>query len=370
MCHEIEQLQRSILDAEDYTLDELSAYTAKIKDECNNLHKSVIQNLKDLELNQDNLLKDILSETELLTRNFYDLNGIRVSPILRSNDLDRLSLKFLKWMHDTDPQTKNIPAAICDGDFTIYPIHPTLYTTPCVSQQGFRNFPIFFHEFGHLLYSLHRQEMDDLVYELQEEIKRLLQPPTIRNDAYTVAQQRQQDVIVDTWYEWAQECFCDAVGFVMGGPAFAYLFSMYFRVLGWYEYHRPKNVLAYSSHPVTWIRIHLIANRADRMGFREVAADLEEKWDQIATVLGITEDYGGFYDPSFLPVIQEKLDDMLTETSPREFQESEVSNWGPESAFSSPVSLLNMAWQKFLDDPAVYREWEEEAIISFLGNKI
>lgn len=163
LCHEIEQLQDSILEVEGNTLDELRAYIAQIKNECDKLHQNVIQNLKDLELNQDNLLKDILSETELVTRHFYDLNGIRVSPILRSNDSDRLSLKFLKWMHETDPITKNMPVAVCDGDFSIYPIQATLYTTPCVSQQGIRNFPIFFHEFGHLLYRLHQQEMDDLL---------------------------------------------------------------------------------------------------------------------------------------------------------------------------------------------------------------
>ena len=103
-----------------------------------------------------------MSETELVTRNFYALNGQRVSPILRANASDKLALKFLKWLHETDQQTKDMPAAICDGDFSILPIQPTLYATPCISQQGVRNFPIFFHEFGHLLYSLHKQEMDDL----------------------------------------------------------------------------------------------------------------------------------------------------------------------------------------------------------------
>ncbi len=41
LCHEIEQLQDSILEAEENTLDELRAYIAQIKNECNNLHQSV-----------------------------------------------------------------------------------------------------------------------------------------------------------------------------------------------------------------------------------------------------------------------------------------------------------------------------------------
>jgi hypothetical protein len=367
LYHDIEQLQYSILESEGNTHEELHAYIVQIKKECDNLHRRVLQNLKDLELEQENLLKDILSETELVTRNFYALNGVRLSPILRARASDKLSLKFLKWLHETDPQAKNIPAAVCDGEFSIFPIQPTIYGTPCTSQQGLRNLPIFFHEFGHLLYRLHQQEMDVLVHELQEEIKQLLRPPVERNDEYEQEQESERDVVVDTWYEWAQECFCDAIGFVMGGPSFTYAFSMYFRVLGWSEYYVPKGELAHRSHPVTWMRIQLLANRVRRIGYDIVANDLEEKWEQIAGVLGVTEDYDGYYDPKFLPKIQEKIDDMLTETSPREFLESEVSNQGTELTFTSPVVLLNMAWQKFFDDPDSYREWEKEAIISFLN---
>lgn len=370
MLHEIEKLGRDLTEAKGNILDELEVYAEHIRNECDLLHQRVILNLKYLELGQENLLKHILSETKLVVRDFYDLNGQRVSPILRARASDRLSLKFLQWLHSTHPKTKNIPAAICDGEFGILPIQPTLYATPCTSQQGLRNLSIFFHEFGHLLYSLHQQEMDVLVNELQEEIKHLLRPSVERNDEYEQEQESERNTVVATWYEWAQECFCDAVGFVMGGTSFTYAFSVYSRVLGWSEYHVSKDELAHRSHPVTWMRIRILANRSRRIGYDVVANDLEEKWNQVAEVLGVTEDYDGYYDPKFLPTIQQKIDDMLTETSPREFQESEVSNPGSESVFASPVVLLNIAWQKFLDDPDNYREWEEEAIISFLDADI
>ena len=206
--------------------------------------------------------------------------------------------------------------------------------------------------------------------ELQAEIRDLLRPSVERNDQFAQAQERNRNAIVDTWYEWAQECFCDAVGLVIGGPSFAYTFSMYFRVLGWNEYHVPRGELAHRSHPVTWIRIHLLVNRARQMDYNAVATDLEEKWNEVAAALGVVEDYDGFYDQRFLPIIQEKLDDMLTETAPREFRESEVSNQESESTFASPVALLNAAWQKFQDDSENYREWEENAIARFLDADI
>lgn len=368
--HEIEQLRRSLIEAQGDSSDELHTYTEQIINACDILHRRVLRNLEYLEFGLRNLLKDILSETELVTRAFYDLNGQRASPILRVRDSDRLSLKFLLWLHATHPQAKDIPAAICDGEFGVWPIQPTLYATPCTSQKGLLNLPIFFHEFGHLLYTFHQSEMNDLINELQAEIRDLLRPPVERNDQFAQAQERSRNVIVDTWYEWAQECFCDAVGLVMGGPSFAYTFSMYFRVLGWNEYHVPREELAHRSHPVTWIRIHLLANRAQRMSYNAVATDLEREWNEIATALEVPEDYNGFYDRTFLPVIQQKLDDMITETEPREFQESEISNQESESTFTSPVALLNAAWQKFRDDPENYREWEEDAIARFLNPDI
>ncbi|MYA98218.1 hypothetical protein F4X90_00865, partial [Candidatus Poribacteria bacterium] len=366
--HEIEQLQGSLIEASENLPEELHAYTEWIAKECKFHHQRVLDNLEYLEFGQENLLKDILSETELITRAFYRLNGNQVSPILRARASDRLSLEFLLWLHATHPQMKSVPAAICDGEFSVWPIQPTLYATPCTSQQGLRNLPIFFHEFGHLLYTFHQPEMDALVNELQGKIRALLHSSMDRNDEYERTRATERDIIVHTWYEWAQECFCDAVGFVMGGPSFAYVFSTYFRILGKSGYHLPREDLARSSHPVAWIRIHLLADRARQVGYKEVAADLEEKWSQVAAALGVVEDYYGFYDPKdpkFLSVIQSKLDDMLTETSPREFQDSEVSNQ-EESTFTSPVALLNAAWQKFQDDPENYREWEEDAIARFL----
>ena len=370
LCHEIEKLRRSLIDTQGNIPDELHAYTERITNECDILHQRVFRNLEYLEFGLENLLKNILSETELVTRAFYDLNGHRVSPILRARASDRLSLKFLLWLHATHPKAKNIPAAVCDGEFSIWPIQPTLYTTPCTSQKGLLNLPIFFHEFGHLLYTFHQSEMNDLINELQAEIGDLLRPPVERNDQFAQAQEKSRNVIVDTWYEWAQECFCDAVGFVMGGPSFAYTFSMYFRVLGWNEYHVPKEELAYRSHPVTWIRIHLLIDRVRQMDYNAVATDLEEKWKQIAEALGVIEDYDGFYDSAFLPVVQQKLDDMLTETAPRQFQESEVSRQDQESPFDSPVALLNKAWHQFMEDPDGYRKWEEGAIVRFLDANI
>ncbi len=364
--YEIEKLQHSLSNARVKIPEELKPYTDWVTNECENIYQRVLQNIRYLGLGQESLLKDILSETQSISNDFSILNQYQATPILRVRTSDRLPLKLLLWIHATHLRTKSIPVAIGDGVFSIWPIKPSIYFTPCAAQQGLLNLPIFFHEFGHLLFGCHQPEMDDLVEELQAEIEDLLRPAVERDDKYAEAQEQNREVIVDRWYEWAQECFCDAIGFMMGGPSFAYAFSMHLRILGRRQYYMPREELVNSAHPVTWIRIHLLADRARQVGYNAVVTDLEEKWNEVATALGVIEDYDGFYDSAFLSVIQNKLDDMIIETTPRGFQESEVSNQESESTFISPVALLNAAWQKFQDDPENYREWEENAIARFL----
>lgn len=345
LCYEIEKLQRSLRDAQVNIPEELKPYAEWIINECENFHRSVLQNIRYLEFGQEDILKNILSNTQNVANAFYILNQYQVSPILRAHTSDQLALKLLLWLHKTHSETKNIPVAVFDGEFSIWLIGPSIYFTPCTSQHGLLNLPLFFHEFGHLLHKCYQPEIDALINELQVAIGHLLLPPVERDDQYAQTQEKSRNVIVATWYEWAKEFFCDAVGFTLGGTSFAYAFSMYLRILGKSEYHVSKEGLARSSHPVTWIRIHLLADRARRTGYEEVASDLEEKWSQVAAALGVMEDYYGFYDPKFLSVIQGKLDDMITETGPREFQESEISNQELESSLTSPVALLNRAWQ-------------------------
>jgi len=367
--HEIEQLQRTLNEARNKIPEELKAYSDRIVTDCEKLHQACVQNLQDLDLELDDLLKDILSNTQFVTRAFHFLNKHQVSPILRARESDRLCLKLLRWLHAEHEKTKDIPVALRDDEFSIWPIEPTIYFMPCTAQRGLLYLPLFFHEFGHLLYACHRVEMNELVRELQEAIADLLSPAIQRNDEYTQEQERSRNLIVETWYEWAQEIFCDAVGFVVGGSSFAYAFSMYLRMLGRGEYNVSREKLAHRSHPVTWIRIQLMANRGRQMGYEALASDLEETWSRIADAMGIHEDHDGFFDPAFVPAIQQKVNDMLTEAAPHEVQEAEAASPDLDSALNSPIALLNMAWQKFWDSPADYRAWEQQAIETFLGKR-
>ncbi len=368
LLREIEQLLEII--SCDYSAipQELYTYSDWVINALKKIRCQVNQNIEYLDLGQDIILTDILSSTQKVTHYFRLFNKRLVSPILRVRPADRLCLKLLQWLHLSHPQTSTIPAAVIDGEFASWPNPslPTIYFIPSSIQHGLLYLPILFHEFGHLLYACHKPEMDELVGDLQKKISPLLEPGSQRDDLYAEEEIKRRNTIVETWYEWSQEIFCDAVGFVIGGTAFIHAFSMYLRMWGRGQYHLGMKDLSLREHPVTWLRIRLLAERARQMNYGSVALKLEETWSAIAEVLGVGEDYYGFYEPDFLPAIQQTIDDMLVEAGPRNFTKQEVTASKAQSLSSSPIQLLNQAWHEFLENPAGYSLWEKSAINDFL----
>ena len=375
LLREIGLLRGRLEEAASAIPPELQPFQDWIISFCDKLQVVGLQNLQNLNLGIDSILPNILSDTQVLTRNVRLFNQRLVGPVLRARESDRLCLKVLRWIHSTHPLTQDIPTALSDGDFASWPQlnWPTIYFMPPSAQHRLLYLSLFFHEFGHLLYGCHEPEMDELVKALQKEIAQFLEPSAQRDDRHAQSESKRRSSIVETWYEWAHELFCDAIGFQMAGPAFAYSFSMYFRVLMRDQYHIRPEELEHRDHPVTWLRIRLLADRVRRMGFEADARALEDTWDKIATTMGVVEDYYGFYTDEFLPSIQQTIDDMIVEAAPRAFEAHEVSaaellRVDSASTPSSPVQLLNQAWRKFLDDEDRYTAWEKKAIESLLNN--
>ena len=326
-------------------------------------------NLTLLNYEEDSLLSDVLSKTQDIRNRKRWFDDKFVNPIYRTRSSDRLCLMILNWLHSVHPQTKYIPLAFSDGDFACLPVVPSmsLYFIPPSAQQCLLYLPLLFHEFGHILYACHAEEMNDLVGELQEEIVELLQPASRRSGLFAKEQAKEWKKIVEVWHEWTQELFCDAVGFQIGGAAFVHAFSRYLQMLGRSQFHVPKNKLIYQAHPVSWLRVKILAQRVRQNGYDSLAKELEDTWNAIAVSMEITEDYFGYYDDEFLSSIEQTIEDMLVETNPysHSYKQSNLNSSVFEKKFNS-VELLNRAWQNFLDKPSSYYEWEKLVIQKIL----
>ena len=342
---------------------ELEPYREHIRDICNALREPINLSLAHLQLNQSDIFEDVLSNTKQITELVNLISSRLAIPILRASLTDQLSLHIIGWLHQEHSQTANYPPAFADGFYSIFPFQlAPIYFIPVVEQKGLLYQPLLFHEYGHLLYICHKAEMDDLVSDLRQEIVDLLRPVSQRNDRYSEVQANKRQIIADTWYNWTQELFCDAVGFEIGGPCFLYAFSSFLSSLNEADFHRQPNDLWMSTHPVSWLRVRFLIERAKKRGFSNLADVVWNEWCMTAEVMGLTEDYYGFYHNSLSQPVNETLEDMLEEAAPRRYTELEKTGdkWVPTT--DSPVRLLNWAWQVYKKSPATYAGWEAEQL--------
>ncbi len=317
------------------------------------------QNLAWLDTGQDSLVPDVLSETSTLLQYVRLLKFRYLRGLYRTRDWDRVCLKTIAWVHKQHPQTADFPPVFADDDVSIIPSRGLpFYFFPCLEQRGLRFQPLFFHEFGHLLYKCHEQELDSLVGEFQRRVESELLPASQRNDQYAQEQARVRQSVVETWYKWVQEFFCDAVGLAIGGPCFLNAFSEYIGKFQPADYYRQPSDLHGSSHPVSWLRIKLLVESAERHGFGKDAGRVREHWNDTANLLHVSEDHHGFYTASLKSFLVQTLDDMLVEAAPHQCSNDEAAGNGWELEPANLVALLNKVWLEYLEHPSEFQKWE------------
>lgn len=346
---------------------ELLPYQTSMLRVCQQLRSVILQNLGDLQVAQAVLAEEVLSNTQAATRTLNLVSSRLAYPILRASEADRLSLRVIGWIHRQHPETQHLPPAFCDGATAVWPFDLPVYFLPCLDRQSLLFQPLLFHEFGHVLYMFHRRELDDLVRSLQQNIRQHTMPPSARNDRFSAGQSEQLQAIVDVWYPWVQELFCDATGFMMGGPGFLHAFSTHLRMLERGDLTQSPLNLQRSSHPVTWLRIQLLAERAAAVGFVAEAQAVRDEWMAVAQAMGVVEDYHGYYDSTIGGLVVQTVEDMLIETAPRPFTAEEAVGGTWLEGADSIVRLVNWAWQEHLSNPVQYVAWEADIIQRFLA---
>lgn len=348
---------------------ELKSYQLRVQQHCQDLRDAVQLNLKYLRIIEDSIINDVLSRTQQATQEVRLLSSMWAIPILRARSADRLCLVTINWLHQSHMQTTSYPPVFISGNCAIRPFidFVPMYLFPSLEQSRLLYQPLLFHEFGHVLYALHRPEMDALMSDLQYAIDDLLAPLSQRNDRFADAMTARRQTIAYTWYRWMQELFCDAVGLSIGGPSYLYAFSSFLSMRDQGNYYREPRDLAHSSHPVSWLRIHFLSRRAATAGFVEQSRQIRIEWDGIAHLMGIAEDYHGYYVESLDQVITQTIEDMLIEAEPRKCSDLEAAGggWCPEK--DSPVRLFNWAWQVHQNNFRRYGDWEVEQICKWLG---
>jgi hypothetical protein len=346
---------------------ELMPYVACISGTLDKLRSEAKRNIQDLEYDVSETIPDILSATQSLTQEFELINSLYVAPITRANKDDKLSLSLIRWLHDGHPKTKELAFGLSNGHFAIYPTPqvPPIYLLPVSRQHSLLYLPLFFHEFGHLLYTCHKPEMDDLARDFLVVVADHVAPQAIHDPATSGQDNEFRVRLLNVWYAWVQEIFCDAIGLSIGGPSFLKALSHFSCTRSSEDYYVPRERQLERRHPVTWIRIKMLTDRARKLKYTALADDTERAWSDTARVMNIREDYEGTWADEFFMPLRRVLDDMLEEADPPKADQAAL---GPSSGedYSDPVWLLNSAWHRFEADSRTYRSWERTAIQKYL----
>ena len=374
ITRQLRDAKRELVDFHNHLKDrveppELAAYSAKLEMLGRALAHGLNNIERDLARGLDDLLEDLRSATAQTTQAVQILTRRLAAPVIAPTNGDRVALRLLQWIHGTDGGTADMPTACCDGEPSVYPfvIFAPLYAFPRLTRESLLYLAIFFHEFGHVLFRQHRRELEDLVRELQEWISEQLEPLSTRSDLLVRQQRQFQRDVVDTWYPWTQEFFCDAVGLTMCGPAYLHAFASYVTRLEHGDFRRSRSELRRSSHPVLWLRIRLLASRARQLGWLSLADDYERHWNSLASMLSVSMDYFGFFEDSWQLKVEGVISDMLIETDPRPCTSAEIAAGDSWQSIGTPVALLNAAWSKYHLLPDEFEEWERTNSHLFLS---
>lgn len=346
---------------------ELQGYYEWVLIFLNQKEKIANDNLYYLSLNVDSILSEVLERTQSVTLNIRVLSAKYISPLSRYSKSDNLSVMLLKWLHDQHPQSKGIPFAVSDGNFSIYPSTeiPLLYYLPSSSQRSILHLPLFFHEFGHYLFEFHRKEMIDLIIVMQDGIEELLVKPYQQNDAKFQRDRAKAKNIVETWFDWIEEIFCDLVGLTIGGPAFLRTFSLYLRMSGREAFYLNDKELESSTHPVSWVRIKFLVERARAMGFESEALSVEKEWEQMASLMNMSPIYHGYYSSTYDKLINETLDCMLEEAAPISYSDFVSPSGHFTFGRDNFIQLVSTAWNFHDKNYTRYDEWAKSVLEQF-----
>lgn len=367
LLHQIELLQRVIGRAQ--VAGELTPYVAGILALCEEMRQRARNNLEDLKYGLENTFIDTLQTTQTLSQYFELVNTRLASPIVRSKPEDRLALLVLRWLHDQHPQTRPVAFGFTDGNFAVYPTtdFPPVYFLPVSRQRTLLYLPLFFHEFGHVLYSIHREEMEDLVKEFQKAVSDHLSPLTVRDRLSESQSDNYRRAVIGAWFSWLQELYCDVVGLTIGGPCYFEAFSHFFRTRSGEQYYVPRSKQVGRSHPITWLRAKIMSDHAHKLDLGNLGDEIRQAWQEIADTLNINEDYEGTWSDNLLNPLGQTLDNMLVESHPRHHTREDIEV--PTSTeYENPVQLFNLAWAQFKSTPKTYARWESEQITRFLSS--
>lgn len=162
---------------------------------------------------------------------------------------------------------------------------------------------------------------------------------------------RQLDVFRASWIEaWSTEMFCDLFAAYTSGPAFAWAHLHLCVKRANNPFETPEYYV--SSHPADDARMQAILFGLEHIGFKNDVKMVREHWQMYVDVSGGTIE--SKFKMAFPKHILEHCSMLALEGT-----KAIKCQIATRESTSEIYSTLNLAWQKFINDPSDYISWEK-----------
>lgn len=238
-----------------------------------------------------------------------------------------------------------------------YCIHPkfNLLAVPLLESEFLLHMPDLYHELAHPIISTKNHPS---VTPFQEKLGQL----NLFTSDYFEEQIKEQkknngqfanhfEVFSESWIEgWSVELFCDLFGVYTLGPAYAWAHLHLCVKRANNPFKTPEYIV--SSHPADDARMQTILFGLEHIGFKDEVKLIKEHWKMYVDLSGGTQEAN--FKMAFPKHILEHCAMVALEAT-----KAIKCQIATRDSKSEVYSTLNLAWQKFINDPLDYIGWEK-----------
>ncbi len=368
LSNSLEERLNSLPDKQQENRDKYAAFLDRQAADLNNL-------LNDENFGNEAILSNQIVRYRRCYRNLIYFEQTPSTVLYHFSDKDMYLCSLINRLCDQIkyPYTYPLVCAQSNQSFYTHPDFNLIYSN-FLEDESLLACPDFFHELGHLFFDCcgKKETFESFLQSLQQYIKRLKRSNPFSFYSHALwshfsgelsAEEQSFNMLEKTWEKhYLEEFACDMFATYLVGPAFGWT---HLRLL-----LSDKSHLYYpgfgqgSSHPANEARMRGILLVLEKLeDDSALGIDLSQQWDEYRRMIqgvisndGPNERYALCYDDQLL--------EHLVDTVINCCEDNELVPYynQPQKEQTNIASLMQMAWERFLDDPETYDQWETNMV--------
>jgi len=340
-----------------------------LAERCSRMIDEICIRLSDLQLDlKERSSDDIIDIYRLFRANLRDLEDIEKYGITalyhETKELEFLN-KLIFKIHQEINLPLNPPAIACISTrYFFYHSKVNIIFSPIGESSFLLHLSDIFHEIGHhvisnksnisKLHPLNKKFKEVIEYISDYYLNLYIQK--IRETCPEDIPQMIKEIHSQWKFDWINEIFSDLFALFTLGPAYAWshLHLTAKKTTNVYEF----NPREFQTHPADYARFRALIIGLGILGYDSELALIQSKWNTLpyCSIFQPSPEYFFAFPEEILQKVTEEFLESLQDCKFKIVRPNDLKN----KSQNEIVRVLNLAWEKFWNNSASYRDWEEE----------